>query len=308
MPFELNRSALVLGANGYIGQNLCGYLIQQGFAVTAVGRQPIWKGHVAQGPMPEYHPIDLGDKHQVARLSFDADLVFMMAGITGTTAGFTHYDPMVMSNEMALLHVLSTMTEQQSRARLVFPGTRLVYKGQAGKLLAEDAEKETKTVYAVNKLACEGYIHAWANAFDLQATIFRICVPYGHLLPGQYSFGTLGFMRSQAMQKKQITLFGDGSMRRTFTHVHDICRIMTHAALLPQTAGGVYNIGGPDHLSLRELAEQVAAKTGSSIAFHPWPALDARIESGDTMFDDQALQNAVPFRYHYTLANYIAGW
>jgi UDP-glucose 4-epimerase len=308
MTSHHNRTALVLGANGYIGQNLCWWLLNQGFTVSAAGLEPHWKGHADTTGRLSYQCLDLSVKEEVMQLSFHTDLVFMMAGVTGTSAGFSQYPLMVLSNEMALLHVLHAMTEQQSRARLVFPSTRLVYQGQRGKMLPEDAPKETKTVYAANKLACEGYLAAWANAFDLNYTVYRICVPYGHLLPGQYSFGTLGFMRRQAREQAKITLYGDGSMGRTFTHVKDICRIMTEASMLSESNGRILNIGSHDHMSLKQLADMVCRQTGAELAFLPWPALDERIESGDTMFSDLALQSIMPYSYEHRIQEYIAGW
>jgi UDP-glucose 4-epimerase len=113
-------------------------------------------------------------------------------------------------------------------------------------------------------------------------------------------------MLRQAREKGVIELYGDGSQRRTFTHVADLCTIMTQASLLPHTQGRTFNIGSYDHLSLKELAELVAQKTGADIAFKPWPELDKAIESGDTMFDDSLLQSQFPYGYAGSITEYLA--
>ena len=40
---------------------------------------------------------------------------------------------------------------------------------------------------------------------------------------GNYSYGTIGFFLSKAMKKENINMYGDGELKRTFTHVYDIC-------------------------------------------------------------------------------------
>lgn len=85
------------------------------------------------------------------------------------------------------------MKESGSTARIVFPSTRLVYKGQQNVLLKEDAEKAPNTIYALNKLACEYMLAMYQKAFGIHYTIFRICVPYGSLIKSGTSYGTLGF-------------------------------------------------------------------------------------------------------------------
>lgn len=60
--------------------------------------------------------------------------------------------------------------------------------------MKEDDEKETKTIYAVNKIACENLLYAYRQNFDIPYTIFRICVPFGNMFSDDYSFGTIGFL------------------------------------------------------------------------------------------------------------------
>ena len=111
--------------------------------------------------------------------------------------------------------------------------------------MTEEAKKETKTIYAVNKLACEGYLYAYRQSFDIPYTIFRICIPYGNLIEGDYSFGTVGFFLKMAQQRcKDITLYGGGHNKRTFTHMSDLCYQLIMASQKPESNGEIYNIGG----------------------------------------------------------------
>ena len=301
------NNALVLGANGFLGLNLCYWLLKHKFSVHAVGREDGFSGEgVFDVSNLEYSQIDLSKKNEVRTLQLSHySHIFIFAGLTGTSAGFDLYSDYVNANEIVLLNVLDLYRKQGCEGRLVFPSTRLVYKGVQGVMLKENAEKEAKTLYAANKIACENYLFAYGNAFDIPYTIFRICVPYGQLIPGNYSYGTFGFMLGQAKRFNTISLYGNGEPARTFSHVKDICTIIGEVSQLPASLGKTLNIGSNDNYDLRTLAEKVAKKTQSKVQFKEWPALDYAIESGDTMFDDTALQEIYPYSYKGDIDSYI---
>lgn len=114
-------------------------------------------------------------------------------------------------------------------------------------------------------------------------------MPYGNEISGDYSFGTIGFFLNRAKSGNPITLYGGGTLKRTFTHVADICRQILLTASLPQTDGEIYNIGGETY-SLREAAEIVTSNHRCDIQATEWPDKDRLIESGDTYFDDEKIR------------------
>lgn len=272
----------VLGANGFIGKHIVHYL--KGIGCTSIESYDV----APESTLPNYHCVDLTDKGAVSSMNLDVDFVFMFAGLTGTYAGFDAYEKYVAINEIALLNVLDAIRQSSFRPKVIFPSTRLVYKG-VDKALKEDDEKESKTIYAANKLACEGYLQAYYDSFDIPYTIFRICIPYGNLLSSDYSFGTVGFFIKQAKAGKDITLYGGGTIKRTFTHMEDLCRQVIEGAFKPESNGKIYNIGG-ETLSLHDAAEIIAKKYGVNVIAVPWPERDLRIESDHTYFDDTKIQ------------------
>ena len=272
----------VLGANGFIGKHIVNYL--KGMGSASIDCYDV----APESALPNYHCMDLTDKNAVSSINWDVDYVFMFAGLTGTYAGFDAYEKYVMVNEVALLNVLDTIRQTTFRPKVVFPSTRLVYKG-VDKALKEDDEKDCKTIYAANKIACEGYLKAYHDSFDIPYTVFRICIPYGNLLSADYSFGTVGFFIMQAKAGKDITLYGGGTIKRTFTHMEDLCRQVIEGAFKPESNGEIYNVGG-ETLSLHDAAKIIAKKYGVNVTAVPWPERDLRIESDHTYFDDTKIQ------------------
>lgn len=270
----------VIGGKGYIGRHLAFYLNGRGYDVKTYDVVPCEDEN--------YWCVNLTNMESISQIDLDVDYIFMFAGLTGTYAGFDAYEKYVSINEIVLLNLLDAIRKSEYRPKVIFPSTRLVYKGY-DKPLKEGDEKESKTIYAVNKLACEGYLQAYRDSFDITYTVFRICIPYGNLLSSDYSFGTVGFFIKQAKAGKDITLYGGGTIKRTFTHMEDLCYQIVEVAMKKESDDQIYNVGG-ETLSLRQAAEIVAKKYGTKVVSVPWPDRDLRIESNHTYFDDTKIQ------------------
>ena len=84
----------------------------------------------------------------------------------------------------------------------------------------------------------------------------------------------------------EIEIFGDGSQRRDFTYVDDAVQAFVLAAAREEADGQVYNLGGLDTRSLRELAELlVEINGGGSFRTVPFPPDREAIDIGDFFAD-----------------------
>lgn len=223
----------------------------------------------------------------------------MFAGKTGTKIGFDCYDEYISSNEISLINLLDAIRKSSYRPRVIFPSSRLIYKGKEKPLIEED-EKEAKTIYAVNKLACENILYAYRNMYDIPYTIYRICIPFGNKFVNDYSFGTIGFFIRQAKDKGVISLYGDGCNKRTFTSIEDLCKQIECSALLRESINQIYNIGGVTY-SLADAAKVVAKKYNAFLNLVPYPADDLKIESGSTVFDSTKIEALTKYTHYQNL-------
>ena len=282
------KKIAILGANGYIARNLI-YVLKRDhpdFELFLYGRED---GNV--DGQDNYTAVDMTNRETVKKIDLDVDVVFMFVGRTGSANGFDEYNSFIDINERTLLNLLAEYRHQGSKARIVYPSTRLVYKGKPGPQ-KEDSEKEFKTVYAINKYACEQYLEQFHRVYDVQYTILRVCIPYGTLIPEASSYGTAEFMLAKATKGENISLYGDGSVRRTLTYMNDLCITMIEAALSDKCANDVFNVGGEDY-SLKEMAELIARKYGVGVDYVPWPEVALKIESGDTVIDSEKLDTTI---------------
>lgn len=276
------NKVVIIGAKGFIGRHLAWYLKEKKGIIAE-------QYDIVEDQEEHYHQLNMLDKDAVNDIDLNVDYIFMMTGLTGTKVGFDKYEQFVGINEIALLNLLDAIRKSPYRPKVVFPSSRLVYKG-VDKPLKEDDEQDSKTIYAANKIACEGYLKAYSYNFDIPYTIFRICVPYGNMLDNDYSFGTVGFFIKMASERKDITIYGGGTIKRTFTHLYDVCYQMVEGAMNPASSNQIFNVGGETY-SLHDTAEIFAKKYGVKVVSVPWPEDDLRLESGHTYFEDCKIQN-----------------
>jgi UDP-glucose 4-epimerase len=280
-------NCVVVGSNGYLGSQMAAFLQKMGCKVTGLDKED--SSHQKQ---IDYRKLDITDSDAFGLLPTDTEVIFFFSGLTGTRDGFAHYQEYLRVNESGLLHLLNHVKHWKRAPKIIYPSTRLVYKGAPG-VLSEEAPKEAKTVYATNKIAAEYYLQAYGFVMNIPWSICRICVPYGNIPGMPYPFGTTGFFLKRAIAGLPITLFGDGSQRRTFTHAVDICRQVSAVAFSPDSSHQIYNIAG-EEFSLREAAQIIAEKFGVTVDYIPWPEEDLKMESGDTVFDGTKIRSVIP--------------
>lgn len=291
----------VLGANGYIGRHLVHFLDKRGFTIFAYGQNEV--PHPNLPINISYSKFDITQAESIDCVRLNVDFVFVFSGKTGTKVSFDQYQLFTEVNEIGLLHVLNRVSKLDKKPHIVFPSSRLVYKGSEFPLI-EDAEKEAKTIYAANKLNCERFLETYKQQFNIPYTIFRICVPYGNLFDDDFSYGTIGFFLSQAKQGQAITLFGDGNLKRTFTHIESICFQIIEVLLHGNNQDSVYNIGG-ETFSLKTVAMNISIRYNVSLNFVSWPKEDFQLESGHTVFDSLKIEQYIVNNQTFDLTTWI---
>ena len=147
----------IIGANSYIARNMIVFL-KSNYSDIELELYDYSDSH-ADGEKG-YKKINILDSASVSTIDMSCDIIYFFVGKTGSANGFDDYDTFIDINERALLCVLNEYRKQNSRAKIVFPSTRLVYKGAQG-ALSEDAQKEFKTIYAMNKFSCENYLYQY---------------------------------------------------------------------------------------------------------------------------------------------------
>jgi UDP-glucose 4-epimerase len=108
--------------------------------------------------------------------------------------------------------------------------------------------------------------------------IVRFFNTVGPRQTGQYGMVIPNFVR-QALAGEAITVFGDGTQSRSFTHVADVVGALLKLMVEPNAIGQVINLGNIEEVSIRQLAERVRQLAGSQSPIRLVP-YDEAYESG----------------------------
>lgn len=287
----------IIGANSNIARNFI-FVNKNKHEIYTYDYQDTHQDGIAN-----YTKVNLNNSDDINQINFDVDVVYFFTGLTGNLGDTTKTNDSITINQLFLVNVLDRMVELGFTGKIIFPSTRLVYKGN-DLALKEDSEIELKTSYAISKYSCEKILEMYHLLQNIDYVIVRICIPYGTLINGSKSYGTIGFFMGKALDGKDITIYGDGNQRRTFTYIGDLIELLTLCASTKQIINNVYNIGG-ENFSLREVAKIISNKYSVNIQYIEWPEISKKIESGNTVFDSSKLDKLVKYCPQYNFQKWI---
>ena len=129
--------------------------------------------------------------------------------------------------------------------------------------LTEDMERDCLNPYSVTKVAAEDLCKMYYTLWGLPTIILRYFNIYGERQPvkGQYA-PVIGIFLRQKQAKEKLTIVGDGSQRRDFTHVLDVVQANINASktIYQNAFGRIFNIGTGKNHSVKEVADMISKK------------------------------------------------
>jgi UDP-glucose 4-epimerase len=140
------------------------------------------------------------------------------------------------------------------------------------------ATPKHRWAYACSKAIDEFLALAYWKERRLPVIIVRFFNTVGPRQTGQYGMVIPNFVR-QALASEPITVFGDGTQSRSFTHVADVVDALLKIVADPRAVGEVINVGNTEEVTIGALAERVRklARSSSPIRFISY---DQAYESG----------------------------
>ena len=249
---------LITGSEGTLGRPLTAELKSRGHEVFGCDLF-----HTTR-EQHEYMRADVGDYRELARVfgEYDVDVVYHLAAEFGRHNGNRHYRAVWETNLIGTHNVLE-MCERHG-AKLIFASTSEIYGDCEAEWLSEDLSEtiplRQPNEYALSKWANEQQILNYTARHDVEAVRLRFFNVYG---PGEtyHPFrSVVALFCHRALNDIPWTVYEGYS--RTFMYVGDF--IPTLANVLDRgVPGDVYNIGGTDYRSVRELSDLVLAETGA---------------------------------------------
>jgi UDP-glucose 4-epimerase len=287
--------ALITGGAGFIGSHLAETLLARGYEVQIIDDLSTGSieniEHLKSHPRFSYVIDTVMNRPLVAELVDRADIIFHLAAAVGVRLIVEHPVHTIEANIKPTELILELAARKKKPVLLC--STSEVY----GKLNKPTFNEEDDLVlgptsrsrwcYAASKIIDEFLAKAYFKERGLPTVIVRIFNTIGPRQTGRYGMVVPRFVR-QALAGEPLTIYGDGSQRRSFSWVGDVVNAMIELIHHSGAYGEVFNVGHVQEISIRDLAVLIKEKTRSKseIVFIPY---DQAYEAG---FED--MQRRLP--------------
>ena len=250
---------LVTGGAGFIGSNLVDKLISLGHDVVCIDdesaecHEQFYWNNKAQN-----YKYDICDYDLIAPLFKDIDCVFHVASDARIQPAILNPKKSIQSNAVGTANVLELCRVNKVN-RLIYSSTSSAYGKKAILPNIETQPSDPLTPYSTAKVFGENLARVYYNLYGLQTISLRYFNVYGDRQPlkGQYA-PVIGLFLKQHEEKKPLTVVGDGSQRRDFTHISDVIQANILASEIKYGFGEVYNIGYGSNYSILEIANMIS--------------------------------------------------
>jgi UDP-glucose 4-epimerase len=144
----------------------------------------------------------------------------------------------------------------------IFTSSIAVY-GDGQAPMTEDMTPEPEDSYGIAKLAVERELKVSHEMFGLDYVIFRPHNVYGERQNiGDRYRNVVGIFMNQLLKAEPMTVFGDGTQQRAFTHVSDVAPIIAESVNVSAARNQVFNVGADVPYTVNELVQFVATAMG----------------------------------------------
>ena len=306
------RRALVTGGAGFVGTNLVSRLVEDGVDVVVLDNlsRPGVRHNLRwlQSTYGRHLRVDVGDVRDRLTLrralAGVTEIYHLAAQVAVTTSLDDPVDDFGVNAE-GTLNLLEEARLLSEPPFLLFTSTNKVYGSlpdlelerngprwePADRTLRERGLNEARpldfcTPYGCSKGAADQYVLDYAKSYGIPSVVFRMSCIYGPHQHGTEDQGWVAHFAIRALERRPITLYGDGAQVRDILFVEDLVEGMQLAREQNgRLAGRAFNIGGgPDNaVSLLEVVETLA-RLGSptKVAYAPERRGDQRYYVADT--------------------------
>ena len=311
---KYKKKALVLGAGGFIGNNLCNYLIRKDFEVVGADlKYPEFD----KTNCIKFHQGDLRQKEFVEQVILDSDYefqyIFQLAADMGG-AGFIFTgdnDADIMSNSLSInLNVLNTIVkykESRNNPTIFYSSSACIYPEEL-QLEAADVSLKEVLAYPANpdseygweKLMSERLYLAYQKDYALDVRIARF-----HNIYGPYGTWEGGREKAPAAMCRKVAevengdtieIWGEGNQTRSFLFIEDclegVFRLINSSYKKPM------NIGSEEMVSINQLVEIVCKVANKKVEISH---IDGPLGVRGRNSNNDLIRKELDWDYSYTL-------
>lgn len=260
---------LITGGCGFIGRNLIGALLRDGFhAIRIIDNLSVGNRddlaqvcRFSENKSVDINPLsdnsvqlivgDTIDEPLAHRLSNGMDVIVHLAANAGVEASVRDPRFDCMTNVIGTLNYLEAARHNDVK-RFIFASSGAPI-GECAPPIHEEVPAHPVSPYGASKLAGEGYCSAYYRTFGLETVVLRFGNVYGPY--SDHKSSVIARFIQQALAGETFAVYGDGTQTRDFIIVSELIRAIMIAAQHDATGGEIFQIASGCETSINNLVE-----------------------------------------------------
>jgi len=238
-------TVVITGGRGYIGRALTQSFAQDGHTLRVVSRAAIGPFHGRGDATIEHVRADLCDEENWCTVLRGADAVVHLSSRTDLRAAEANPTDDRTINVAPVRALIRASEHCRTPLPVIFASSTSIAGDAHENPVNERTPDRPSSVYDKHKLECEIILQEATQRGILRACSLRLPTVYGYgdglgsINPNR---GVLNAMILRAMNGQPLTLYGDGSPVRDFTHLNDVCHAFRLAVTERHTCDGGHYI------------------------------------------------------------------
>ena len=271
------KIVLVAGGAGFIGSHLCERLIKEGHNVLCVDN--LYTGSMDNIRHLLHHPKFIFKEHDITN-PLPADNISFIFNLACPASPVHYQEDAIFTIKTSVVGTLNLLDlAKKNGCPILQASTSEVYGNPLVYPQTEDYYGNVNPIgirscYDEGKRCAESLCMNYYRQYGVDVRIIRIFNTYGPRMAENDGRVVSNFI-TQALQEKDITIYGDGSQGRSFQYIDDLIEAIFRI-MKKNVQHSPINIGNPNETSVKDLADIILrmTKSKSSVTFKPLPQDD----------------------------------
>lgn len=266
----MSQAILITGVAGFLGSRLADWLIAHKYVDTVIGIDNLSGGYLSNvHPQVVFYEMDCADEALMEVFEkYQPQYVYHFAAYAaeGLSPFIRKYN--YQNNLVVTANIINACIRFRTQ-RLIFTSSIAVY-GHGSPPFDENDVIQPIDPYGIAKYACEMDIQVAGEQHGLDWCIIRPHNVYGvkQNIWDTYR-NVLGIWMTQHLNDEPMSIFGDGEQKRAFSFIDDCLPPLWKAAVSPEAAKEIINLGGTRHHSINEANHLLKEVIGrASVKYH----------------------------------------
>ena len=254
--------SIVTGGAGFIGSNLVDRLVKEGHKVIVLdnfisGKKKNLLHHKKKNV--KIIKLDISSNKNLEKFFNKVDYVFHLAGLAEIIPSIKKPKKYFINNVIGTLNVLEASRRIKIK-KFIYAASSSCYGNPKFFPTSENERIDTKHPYALTKYLGEELVMRYSSIFNMPNISFRFFNVYGPRLNTSSQYGAVfGKFLFQKINKKPLTIVGNGRQTRDFIYVEDLVDAFLKASK-SKLENRIYNLGSGKETSINKIAKLFGGK------------------------------------------------